>query len=707
MADNNIDVFKMFATEDRLDGDNYPMWAYMMHHVLVSKGVWNIVQGIDVHPGSVDVAKVVDVAGPSTRIAIASALLLPHSFNKSAKQAWDILASLYAGRNEAAVHNACMSIATDSHVWYFDSGATKHITSHHDLFTSLESVPHGNSVTCANNASYPVQGVGKIVLTAANGSSFTLVDALYVPGIKKNLLSVCALARFGLVVKFVDDKCTIHDLGFGDEIVASGILCRGLYKLTLYDKCGQNFANVVVDTKAISDAKLWHARFGHLNFASLLRLQKYDMVASLPSLEAPVKHVCEGCILGKMQHSKFPKDGLENLRHLQMEADLEAERAAKDQLERERKEKEQQMEDDLAYESEEKVKLEIGKKKEKGQQRGDQEEERKGKAEEKEKAEDKEKAEKKKTVAKRGLYKRPVRDHLDNASPSPQVQRDNLNCTNDGALVIELKDLHAWGDKPSKTPVWIDFPDLPVEFYPWLKQLGSQIGVVLGQKARGGFNPKWDPQLLVEVDTKQELRQEIPIKDSSGNLIKNCPELAPKEPENNTVDPKDKPFQQVQRRKAYRRNRNNINKAPQAVLEKVFDPFYYGTLQPETTSQVETLSPKTMNPEPENNLSNLHGKDNSYQSSTSKTDEETILSTQQICKDNPLRSFEEELEMADATEKAQLASSSIPSNDQHMSKAVEVLPILVKGKTNRKKEKDVDPNRVSMIFSKPLKNSKK
>ena len=33
------------------------------------------------------------------------------------------------------------------------------------------------------------------------------------------------------------------------------------------------------------------------------------MVSSLPKLEAPVKHVCEGCILGKMQHDSFPKDG--------------------------------------------------------------------------------------------------------------------------------------------------------------------------------------------------------------------------------------------------------------------------------------------------------------------------------------------------------------------------------------------------------------
>ena len=76
----------------------------------------------------------------------------------------------------------------------------------------------------------------------------------------------------------------------------------------MYGKCVEDLACVVMDSQAISDAKLWHARFGHLNFASLLRLQKFEMVSSLPKLEAPVKHVCEGCILGKMQHASFPKD---------------------------------------------------------------------------------------------------------------------------------------------------------------------------------------------------------------------------------------------------------------------------------------------------------------------------------------------------------------------------------------------------------------
>ena len=50
------------------------------------------------------------------------------------------------------------------------------------------------------------------------------------------------------------------------------ILCRGLYKLTMYGKCVEDSTCAVMDLQAILNAKLWHAHFGHLNFASLLRL---------------------------------------------------------------------------------------------------------------------------------------------------------------------------------------------------------------------------------------------------------------------------------------------------------------------------------------------------------------------------------------------------------------------------------------------------
>ena len=55
----------------------------MMQHVLVAKGVWNIVQGLDVHPGSADAGSVEDVAGSSS--SATAAIVLP-----TAEQAhWD------------------------------------------------------------------------------------------------------------------------------------------------------------------------------------------------------------------------------------------------------------------------------------------------------------------------------------------------------------------------------------------------------------------------------------------------------------------------------------------------------------------------------------------------------------------------------------------------------------------------------------------
>ena len=126
----------MLAAEDKLDGTNYPLWVYMMRHVLVAKGLWNIMQGYDVCPIVVgtstnDVGVVEDGAGSSLlahsippppptaeqihwdgRDVQAHALLalsikctiIPHIRScKTSKEAWDTLATLYQARNEARV----------------------------------------------------------------------------------------------------------------------------------------------------------------------------------------------------------------------------------------------------------------------------------------------------------------------------------------------------------------------------------------------------------------------------------------------------------------------------------------------------------------------------------------------------------------------------------------------------------------------------
>jgi hypothetical protein len=53
-------------------------------------------------------------------------------------------------------------------------------------------------------------------------------------------------------------------------------------------------------------ATLWHQRLGHLNMASLKKLE--NMVNAMNLKEVPLHHVCEACIEGKHQRTSFPQD---------------------------------------------------------------------------------------------------------------------------------------------------------------------------------------------------------------------------------------------------------------------------------------------------------------------------------------------------------------------------------------------------------------
>ena len=99
-----------------------------------------------------------------------------------------------------------------------------------------------------------MKGVGKIVLDLANGSAFRHKDALYVLRIKKEILLAPTLSRVGLVVKFVDDRCAFHELSSVETVVASSLLCCGLYKLYAYEKGVEDVACDFSDLQAVLDA---------------------------------------------------------------------------------------------------------------------------------------------------------------------------------------------------------------------------------------------------------------------------------------------------------------------------------------------------------------------------------------------------------------------------------------------------------------------
>lgn len=71
--------------------------------------------------------------------------------------------------------------------------------------SQLETLSKG-TIELGDNKSYLVKGIGSTSLELESGGSIHLNNILYVPGLKKNLLSIPCLEDKGDRVAFVDGK---------------------------------------------------------------------------------------------------------------------------------------------------------------------------------------------------------------------------------------------------------------------------------------------------------------------------------------------------------------------------------------------------------------------------------------------------------------------------------------------------------------------
>ena len=124
-------------------------------------------------------------------------------------------------------------------------------------------------------------------------------DILYVPGLKKNLLSISALDKNGFRVAFIDGEVLMWPRGSSlEDAVVIGVEEGGLYKLK-----GHSEAAVLHDIT--SPCELWHRRLAHLNYKVLPQVSK--AVTWIPDMKIDHEGVCKGCAEGKNTKNSFPK----------------------------------------------------------------------------------------------------------------------------------------------------------------------------------------------------------------------------------------------------------------------------------------------------------------------------------------------------------------------------------------------------------------
>ena len=84
-------------------------------------------------------------------------------------------------------------VPIDNDIWLIDSGASRHMTGFRDQLTNFVKKERHLHVVLGDDAIYNVKGVGTSTFQLDSNMQLQLSEVLYVPGMKRNLVSISPL----------------------------------------------------------------------------------------------------------------------------------------------------------------------------------------------------------------------------------------------------------------------------------------------------------------------------------------------------------------------------------------------------------------------------------------------------------------------------------------------------------------------------------
>ncbi|CAA7017709.1 unnamed protein product [Microthlaspi erraticum] len=149
--------------------------------------------------------------------------------------------------------------------WVMDSGATHHLTTDLNNLALHQPYNGGEEVTIANGTGLNISHIGSSSLSTPT-RSLMLHDVLYVPDLKRNLISVYRMYNNNKVsVEFFPTSFQVKDLRTGVRLL------QGKTKDELYEWPVTNPISNFASPTSKTDTTSWHNRLGH---PSLSVLQK-------------------------------------------------------------------------------------------------------------------------------------------------------------------------------------------------------------------------------------------------------------------------------------------------------------------------------------------------------------------------------------------------------------------------------------------------
>ncbi|GJX44473.1 putative ribonuclease H-like domain-containing protein [Tanacetum coccineum] len=188
-----------------------------------------------------------------------------------------------------------------------DSGCSRHMTWNMSYLTNYEEIDGGYVAFGGNLIG------GKIIRNGTiKTGNLDFENVYFVRELKFNLFSISQMCDKENSVLFNDTKCIVLSPNF-KLIDESQVLLRVPRKNNMYIVDLKNIVPkgglTCLFAKATSDeCKIWHRRLGHLNFKTMNKFVKGNLVRGLPSKLFENNQTCVACQKGKQHRASSTKD---------------------------------------------------------------------------------------------------------------------------------------------------------------------------------------------------------------------------------------------------------------------------------------------------------------------------------------------------------------------------------------------------------------
>nr|GEW23088.1 hypothetical protein [Tanacetum cinerariifolium] len=112
-----------------------------------------------------------------------------------------------------SLNSEAFYVQVDAIAWWIDSGATTHVCKDGYWFKTFQPVKDGSVLYMGDEHFDPVHGKGSIALEFSFGKTVTLFNVLYVPKLRKNLVSGPVLNKYGYKQVYESDKYILSKCG--------------------------------------------------------------------------------------------------------------------------------------------------------------------------------------------------------------------------------------------------------------------------------------------------------------------------------------------------------------------------------------------------------------------------------------------------------------------------------------------------------------